>query len=83
MREGDRGGDMGGDRGGDRGGDKGGDRGGNRGGDYSPHTGGGEEHQGHHQKKAGLRWGTPRASPPSPPLHQVPQVGTSRPDVWM
>ena len=29
----------------------------------SPGTGGGEEHLGLHPKKAGPRWGTPRASP--------------------
>ena len=32
----------------------------------SPRTGGGEVHLGHHPKKAGPRWGTPRVSPPPP-----------------
>ena len=32
----------------------------------SPGTGGGEEHLGLHPKKAGPRWGTPRASPQPP-----------------
>ena len=49
----------------------------------SPGTGGGEEHLGHHPKKAGPRWGTPRASPQPPSALRAPQVGTSHPEVWV